>query len=133
MSLRPLRRLVHLPFCAGLVACQVPFFDIAVWVLDLAGAPGMRCSMLAAATASPWGTAERRVNAVGCDLSPGVLRGAARPALVNADVTAFKRSTPHSGYPSPDQPCRSAASNRRQGRRAAATPSTPRSTALSVR
>jgi ubiquinone/menaquinone biosynthesis C-methylase UbiE len=32
---------------------------------------------------------ERRVTAAGCDLSLGVLRGAAYPALVNADVTAL--------------------------------------------
>jgi len=31
----------------------------------------------------------RRVTAVGCDLSPGMLRAAAHPALLNADVTAL--------------------------------------------
>jgi ubiquinone/menaquinone biosynthesis C-methylase UbiE len=72
-------------------ACQVPFFDIASWVLDLAGLmPGMR--VLDAGCGN--GTylralRERRVTAVGCDLSPGMLRGAAHPALVTADVTAL--------------------------------------------
>jgi SAM-dependent methyltransferase len=71
-------------------ACQVPFFDSASWVLDLAGLmPGMR--VLDAGCGN--GTylralRERRVTAVGCDLSPGMLRGAAHPALVTADVTA---------------------------------------------
>jgi SAM-dependent methyltransferase len=71
--------------------CQVPAFDFASWVLDLAGlVPGMR--VLDAGCGNgiylrP--LRERRVNAVGCDLSPGMLRGAAHPALVTADVTAL--------------------------------------------
>ena len=32
---------------------------------------------------------ERQVNAVGCDLSPGMLRRAGHPALVNANVTTL--------------------------------------------
>ena len=32
---------------------------------------------------------ERRVRAAGCDLSMGMLRAAAHPALVNADVAAL--------------------------------------------
>jgi SAM-dependent methyltransferase len=32
---------------------------------------------------------ERRINAVGCDLSLGMLRVTAHPALINADVTAL--------------------------------------------
>jgi SAM-dependent methyltransferase len=71
--------------------CQVPDFDITRWVLDLAGvAPGMR--VLDAGCGNGMylrPLRERRVNAVGCDLSPGMLRGAAHPALVNADVTAL--------------------------------------------
>jgi SAM-dependent methyltransferase len=71
--------------------CQSPFFDIADWVLDLAAVtPGMR--VLDAGCGNGIylrALRERRVNAVGCDLSPGMLRGAAHPALVNADVTAL--------------------------------------------
>jgi SAM-dependent methyltransferase len=71
--------------------CQVPPFGIASWVLDLAGVvPGMR--VLDAGCGN--GTylrelRERRVTAAGCDLSLGMLRGAAHPGLVNADVTAL--------------------------------------------
>jgi SAM-dependent methyltransferase len=71
--------------------CQVPFFDIAAWVLDLAGlAPGMR--VLDAGCGNGLylrALRERRVNAVGCDLSLGMLRGVTHSALVNADVTAL--------------------------------------------
>jgi Methyltransferase domain len=52
---------------------QDPYFDDVRWVLDLAGlSPGMRV-----------------LDAVGCDLSAGMLRAAAHPALLNADVTAL--------------------------------------------
>jgi cyclopropane fatty-acyl-phospholipid synthase-like methyltransferase len=68
-----------------------PEFDIAGWVLDLAGVmPGMR--VLDAGCGNGMylrALRERQVNAVGCDLSPGMLRQAEHPALVNADVTAF--------------------------------------------
>jgi SAM-dependent methyltransferase len=71
--------------------CQVPVFDFTGWVLDLAGVmPGMR--VLDAGCGNGLylrALRERRVNAVGCDLSPGMLRGAAHPALINADVTAL--------------------------------------------
>jgi hypothetical protein len=39
---------------------------------------------------------ERQVNAVACDLSPGMLRRAGHPALVNADVTALPATWPPS-------------------------------------
>jgi SAM-dependent methyltransferase len=72
-------------------ACQVPFFDIAGWVLDLAGVmPGMR--VLDAGCGNGMNLPalrERQVDAVGCELSPGMLRRAWHPALVNADVTAL--------------------------------------------
>ena len=70
---------------------QVPSFDIAAWVLDLAGLrPGAR--VLDAGCGNGIylrALRERRMNAVGCDLSLGLLRGAADPALINADVTAL--------------------------------------------
>jgi SAM-dependent methyltransferase len=71
--------------------CQVPSFDLAAWVLDLAGLePGMRmldagCGnglYLRALGALP-------VQAVGCDLSLGMLRTMTYGALVNADVAAL--------------------------------------------
>jgi SAM-dependent methyltransferase len=71
--------------------CQVPSFDIVGWVLDLAGVmPGMR--VLDAGCGNGMylrALRERQVDAVGCDLSPGMLRRAGHPALVNADVTAL--------------------------------------------
>ena len=71
--------------------CQAPRFDIAGWVLDLAGVMlGMR--VLDAGCGNGMylrALRERQVNAVGCDLSPGMLRQAGHPALVNADVTAL--------------------------------------------
>lgn len=70
--------------------CEVPAFDLAGWVLGLAGpAPGMQ-ALDAGCGNGIYLTAlrERRVNAVGCDLSPGMLRGCAHP-LINADVTAL--------------------------------------------
>jgi SAM-dependent methyltransferase len=71
--------------------CQLPFFDIAGWVLDLAGlAPGMR--VLDAGCGNGIylrALRERRVTAAGCDLSLGMLRGVTHCALVNADVTAL--------------------------------------------
>jgi SAM-dependent methyltransferase len=72
-------------------ACQVPAFDIAAWVLDLAElVPGMR--VLDAGCGNGIYLRElrqRQVNAVGCDLSPGMLRNAGHPAVINADVTAL--------------------------------------------
>jgi SAM-dependent methyltransferase len=70
---------------------QEPFFDDVGWVLDLARlSPGMR--VLDAGCGNGLflrGLRERQVTAVGCDLSMGMLRAAAHPALVNADVTAL--------------------------------------------
>jgi ubiquinone/menaquinone biosynthesis C-methylase UbiE len=70
---------------------QVPAFDIAVWVLELAELmPGMR--VLDAGCGNGIylrALRERGVNAVGCDLSPGMLRGIAHQAVVTADVTAL--------------------------------------------
>jgi SAM-dependent methyltransferase len=72
-------------------AYRVPVFDIAGWVLDLAAVrPGMR--VLEAGCGNGIylrALRERRVDAVGCDLSLGMLRRAGHPALVNADVTAL--------------------------------------------
>lgn len=71
--------------------CQVPLFDIAAWVLDLAGlAAGMR--VLDAGCGNGIylrALQERQVSALGCDLSFGMLGEVAHPALVNADVTAL--------------------------------------------
>jgi len=71
--------------------CQAPFFDIASWVLSLAGVvPGMR--VLDAGCGNGMylrALRARRVNVVGCDLSRGMLGVVAQPALVNADVTAL--------------------------------------------
>lgn len=85
---------------------QDPQFDIVNWVLDLAGpTPGLR--VLDAGCGNGLylrGLRDRGVTAVGCDLSPGMLRAAAhqaagrpaagrpaagRPAVLNADVTAL--------------------------------------------
>jgi SAM-dependent methyltransferase len=70
---------------------QVPSFDIAAWVLDLAGLiPGAR--VLDAGCGNGIylrALRERRMNAVGCDRSSGMLRVTAHPALINADVTAL--------------------------------------------
>jgi SAM-dependent methyltransferase len=71
--------------------CQVPVFEVAAWVLDLARlAPGMR--VLDAGCGNGLylrALGERRARAVGCDLSLGMLRGVAGVTLVNADVTAL--------------------------------------------
>lgn len=68
-----------------------PFFDDVGWVLDLARlSPGMR--VLDAGCGNGLylrGLRDRGVAAVGCDLSVGMLRSAAQPSLLNADVTAL--------------------------------------------
>ncbi|HWG62431.1 MAG TPA: class I SAM-dependent methyltransferase [Streptosporangiaceae bacterium] len=70
---------------------QRPFFDIAAWVLDMAGlAAGMR--VLDAGCGN--GTylralRERGMWAAGCDLSMGMLRAVSQHALFNANVTAL--------------------------------------------
>ena len=70
---------------------QTPFFDIAGWVLSLAGlSPGLRVldagcgngEYLRALAGQP-------VLAAGCDLSMGMLRSAGYRALLNADITAL--------------------------------------------
>jgi SAM-dependent methyltransferase len=70
---------------------QEPYFDIVGWVLGLAGlSPGMR--VLDAGCGNGLylrGLRDRGVAAVGCDRSMGMLRAAAHPALLNADVTAL--------------------------------------------
>ena len=70
---------------------QDPYFDVVGWVLDLAGlAPGLR--VLDAGCGNGLyldGLRNRQVTAVGCDLSPGMLRAAAHPAVLNADITAL--------------------------------------------
>jgi len=70
---------------------QDPYFDDVGWVLDLAGlSRGMR--VLDAGCGNGVylrGLRDRRVAAVGCDLSTGMLQAAAHPALLNADVTAL--------------------------------------------
>lgn len=73
---------------------QRPPFDIVAWALDLAGldSPGdhrvldVGCGNGAYLRAMR----DRGVDAIGCDLSPGMLAAAApHPQLVNADVTAL--------------------------------------------
>jgi SAM-dependent methyltransferase len=70
---------------------QDPYFDDVGWVLGLAGlSPGMR--VLDAGCGNGLylrGLLDCRVRAVGCDLSLGMLRTVAHPALLNADVTAL--------------------------------------------
>ena len=70
---------------------QSPFFDIASWVVNLAGlSPGLRIldagcgngEYLRALAGQP-------VQAAGCDLSIGMLRSAAHRALLNADIAAL--------------------------------------------
>jgi SAM-dependent methyltransferase len=70
---------------------QDPYFDIVGWVLGLARlSPGMR--VLDAGCGNGVylrGLRDRQARALGCDLSAGMLRAAAHPALLNADVTAL--------------------------------------------
>ncbi len=70
---------------------QSPYFDIEGWVLDLAGlAPGMK--VLDAGCGNGLylrAMAGRQVRAAGCDLSMGMLRSVACPALFSADVAAL--------------------------------------------
>jgi SAM-dependent methyltransferase len=70
---------------------QVPSFDIVAWVLDLAGLMPGAWVLDAGCGNGKYLRAlrERRINAVGCDRSSGMLRAAAHPALINADVTAL--------------------------------------------
>lgn len=70
---------------------QEPYFDIVGWVLALAGlSPGMR--VLDAGCGNGLylrALAGRNVQAVGCDLSAGILGAAGHPAVACADVTAL--------------------------------------------
>ncbi len=70
---------------------EVPFFDIAAWVLDLARPlPGAAVLDVGCGNGIYLrALRERRINAVGCDLSLGMLASTAHPALINADVTAL--------------------------------------------
>ena len=70
---------------------QVPSFDVAAWVLDLAGLSAGTRVLDAGCGNGVYLRAlrARRTRAVGCDRSPGMLRAAAFPALVNADVVAL--------------------------------------------
>jgi SAM-dependent methyltransferase len=70
---------------------QSPPFDLVRWVLDIAElSPGMRvldagCGNGAYLRAMR----DRHIRAVGCDLSLGMLKAAAIPPLLNADVVAL--------------------------------------------
>jgi len=70
---------------------QSPYFDIVSWVLDLGRvAPGRR--VLDAGCGNGIylrALRDRHAQAVGCDLSPGMLAAAGHPAVVNADVVAL--------------------------------------------
>jgi SAM-dependent methyltransferase len=69
---------------------QSPRFDIVGWVLDVAGvAPGLRVLDVGCGNGVYLDEMRaRQTNAVGCDLSLGMLRSAAaHSALLNADVT----------------------------------------------
>jgi SAM-dependent methyltransferase len=68
-----------------------PPFDIVGWALDLAGAePGVRVLDVGCGNGGYLGAMrERHVEAVGCDLSLGMLEATSHPLLVNADVAAL--------------------------------------------
>ncbi|HEY4849397.1 MAG TPA: class I SAM-dependent methyltransferase [Streptosporangiaceae bacterium] len=70
---------------------QNPYFDIVAWVLDLARlSPGLRVLDAGCGNGEYLrALAMRPVQAAGCDLSMGMLRMAAHPALLNADVAAL--------------------------------------------
>jgi SAM-dependent methyltransferase len=78
----------------GLWGQQDPRFDLVSWVLELAGLePGSGARVLDVGCGNGAYLTELRdrgIEAVGCDLSIGMLAtAAAHPALVNADVTAL--------------------------------------------
>ena len=70
---------------------QSPFFDIAGWVVSLAGlAPGLRVLDVGCGNGEYLrALAGHPVQAAGCDLSMGMLRSAAQRGLLNADVAAL--------------------------------------------
>ena len=70
---------------------QDPPFDLMNWVLDLAGvAPAERVLEVGCGNGRYLrALRDRGARAAGCDLSPGILRTAGHPALLNADVTAL--------------------------------------------
>jgi SAM-dependent methyltransferase len=70
---------------------QRPHFDIVSWVLGLADlAPGQRVLDVGCGNGAYLRALRGRpVRAAGCDLSPGMLRVAGHPVLVNADVAAL--------------------------------------------
>ena len=70
---------------------QSPPFDTAAWILDLIRMPaGLRVLDAGCGNGEYLrGLRDRQVRAIGCDLSPGMLRAASHPALLNADITAL--------------------------------------------
>ena len=70
---------------------QHPPFDTAAWILDLIRMPaGLRVLDAGCGNGEYLrGLRDRQVRAFGCDLSPGMLRAASHPALLNADITAL--------------------------------------------
>jgi SAM-dependent methyltransferase len=92
---------------------QDPPFDLVSWVLDLAGlAPGSRVLDVGCGNGRYLRAMRvRQILAAGCDLSLGMLRSAAHPVLLNADVTALPVTdgsfdvvlAPHMLYHVPDR------------------------------
>ena len=70
---------------------QSPPFDTVAWVLDLIRVPaGLRVLDAGCGNGEYLrGLRDRQARAIGCDLSPGMLRAASHPALLNADITAL--------------------------------------------
>ena len=70
---------------------QNPPFDTVAWILDLVRMPaGLRVLDAGCGNGEYLrGLRDRQVRAIGCDLSPGMLRAASHPALLNADITAL--------------------------------------------
>ena len=70
---------------------QSPPFDTVAWVLDLIRMPaGLRVLDAGCGNGEYLrGLRDRQARAIGCDLSPGMLRAASHPALLNADITAL--------------------------------------------
>ncbi len=70
---------------------QTPFFDVAGWVLSLAGlSPGLRVLDAGCGNGEYLhALAGHRVQAAGCDLSMGMLRSTGHRSLLNADIAAL--------------------------------------------